>query len=407
MQIPIMVKNPFSTLCFERKKVNSKKDKCLEILLYVTCLFPFTNFIPFLAIGTDTQPYGVAVAVLILLIYLREETRLEKEAVYLLLLCVVMGAFAVMELSDSGMKSVLIRYITYISLFAIPVAVFCVLKRSEGLNESLIKVCIWVWFMAGLIQMTIDKDFGHLFVARQTTNAKRGIVGLATEPSAYGYVCFLLVLLVLEMNKHRLLYLGLLLIQIVVFAGSSVTLVYFGVYAVGIVLNEIVLRKRFAILKALALFGGGIGLLYFAYLQHFLPTRMEELTGYAFAGEWSNLFGDASIYLRIQAIVKSVESFKNNYGLPHGFSTSRQMSGVGILLIEGGVIAIALLFVIGRIIWKAYPKRTRFIFVFGFLIMMLSAIPFSSPIICFYIGYCMYKVWQKEIGASNEENERN
>lgn len=50
-----------------------------------------------------------------------------------------------------------------------------------------------------------------------------------------------------------------LLIQIVVFAQSSVTLVYLAAYIGMYMINELVYCKKHALFKAVVLFGGGVG----------------------------------------------------------------------------------------------------------------------------------------------------
>lgn len=402
MYIKTRHKNPFATMTMERKIWDRTQiiDKVWEILLYLTCLFPFTMWIPFLNAATDTQPYAVIVAFFCVIYYFfvdkaaKENQKMNKLLAFLMLICVAMGAIAILSIPDAGIARVAKQYVMYMSMILIPLAVFFVWKRNDGMNERLIKLCIWIWFLTGVMQKTVNPNFGSQFVFRQSTNAIRGAVGLATEPSAYGFYCFFVLLLTLSFKRNRLLYMALLVIQIFGLAESSVTVMYFGVYIVGFILNEIVLRKRFAILKTALLGGGGLGAVYLAYQKNLLPTRMKQLVGYAFTGNWKRILGDESIALRIGGIVDSFDSFVKHYGMPQGFGGNRAFSGVGILLVEGGIISIVLLFVVGRFIWNAYPKRYRFIFVFGFMITMLSAIPFSSPIVCLYMGYCVYFAWE-------------
>jgi hypothetical protein len=343
------------------------------------------------AMGTDTQPYAMVFSLLVILIYFKQEKEVPASVMLLGSLCLVMGALGMMSIPEAGIKRFVASYATYLSLLFIPYAVSLVLKRNNGLNEKLVKICIWIWFFVGLIQSTVYADFGAVFIGRQTTNATRGVVGLAPEPSAYGYVCFFLILQALEFEKTSKFYILLLLVQIFAFAESTVTLLYVAVYVLGMIINNILLRKKYSVISAVALLGGGLGVLYLAYKMGWLPTRMQEFAGYFFTGNWKLLFWDGSLKNRFYAIQNSFIEFAEYYGLPHGFESSRVMSGTGILLIECGIFALAYLIVIGRMIWNAYPKELRFVFVFGFMILMLSAIPFSSPVVCLYLGYCLYK----------------
>ena len=413
MYIKTRHKNPFASMRIERKIWDRAQvmDKVWEILLYLTCLFPFTMWIPALYTATDTQPYAFVGSVLIISYYFfvdkeKLQNRLmNRNMSMLFFICLLMGVLAIVAIPEYGVMRVAKQYVMYLSVIAIPYAIAMVWKRNGGMNEALIKVCILIWFASGIIQKTIDNNFGSRFVMRQSTSATRGIVGLATEPSAYGFYCFFVLLLVLSFKKNKLLYVALLIIQIFIFAESSVTLIYFGVYVIGYVINEIILHKRFALLKAMTILIGGIAALYYAYQKSLLPSRMRTIMGYIIHSQWDRLLKDGSIEQRIKGIIDSLSVFWANHGLPDGFGHDRYFSGVGILIAEGGIISIILLYVIGKIIWQAYPKKYRFIFVFGFMITMLSAIPFSSPIVCFYLGYCAYMGQVKNADQKGVGNE--
>jgi hypothetical protein len=402
----------FTVPYMERTGQKPVLDKIIELLLYLTCLFPFTMWIPAIYTGSDTQPYAFLVSLAVVMYYFcldknkAQNMRAERIIVLLFWLCVLMGILALVAIPDYGFSAVARKYMTYVSIIAIPYATCLVWKRNGGMNEPLIKVCVLLWFFSGLIQKTINSSFGSGFVVRQTTDSMRGLVGLATEPSAYGFYCFFVLLLVLSFRKNRWLYILLLLIQIFLFAQSSVTLVYFGVYVIGFALNEIVLHKRFALLRSVVLVGAGIGALYYLYTKSLLPTRMNRIMGYVVNANWDELLKDGSIEQRINGITQSFSVLIANRGLPNGFGGDRYFSGVGILIAEGGFISILLLCVIGKIIYDAYPRKYRFIFVFGFMVTMLSSIPFSSPIVCFYLGYCLYMGSESKKKVTGDCDER-
>jgi hypothetical protein len=348
---------------------------------------------PFLYTGTDTQPYAFAVSVIVILYYyfVKKEKTYPKAILLLLLVCVLVGVYAMWDIPDYGFAYVIKRYVMYMSIVAIPEAVFLVMKANAGVNENLIKLCIWLWFFSGVIQRTVKPDFAGQFVARQSTSLIRGVVGFATEPSAYGFWALFVLVMALTFQKHRILYIGLLIVQILGLAQSSVTLIYLGVYFAGYLLNEILLGKRFALLKTVGLSAGVLGLLYFAYQKSLLPTRMYLILRLVLEGSWEKLRMDESISERIGGITQSIADFISNRGIPQGFGGERYFSGVGILLVEGGFLSVVILCILGILIGRAYPRRYRFLFVFGFMVTMMSSIPFSSPIVCMYLGYCVYQ----------------
>lgn len=390
----------------ENKKLDIAKiaDCIFEVLLYSTCLFPFTMWVPVWYTGTDSQPYAFVISILAVLYYvcIKKENKCSREMMLLIFCVLLIGVYAITDAISLGIMYVAKRYVTYVSMASIPLALFFVMKARGRVWERFIKFSIWVWLIAGIIQKWFDSDFAGRYVIRQTTDIERGVVSLATEPSAYGYYCLFVLLLVWGFQKNRLFYMGLLLIQILAMAQSTVTLMYLGIYLIGYALNEILLRKKYAFLKYFGLLGGGLGALYFAYSKQLLPGRMYQIIHLVLIGDWSSLLKDGSIGKRLDGITDSIGRFVDNLALPQGFVGERYFSGNGILLVEGGFISVIILFVLANMIWKAYPGSQRFMFVFGFLIIMFSAIPYSCPIVCMYIGYCCYQAY---IGV--EGNEKN
>lgn len=378
----------------ENKKLDIIKiaDRIFEVLLYITCLFPFTMWIPAWYTGTDSQPYAffVSVCAIIYYVFVRKEKSAPKCILQLALCVFLLGAYAITDALSLGLFTIAKKYVTFASLLTIPLAFFYTLKLRGSVWERIIKAAIWIWLIVGLVQMWIAPDFAGSFVMRQTTDATRGVVSLATEPSAYGYYCLFLLLFVWNFQKGRLLYMGLVLLQILGLAQSTVTLIYIGVYVVGYAINEILIGKKYAFVKyfGLILIGGLVT--YAAYIRQLLPYRMYQIIRFVLNGDWDSLLKDGSIIKRLDGICHSVIRFINNIGLPQGFGGERYFSGNGILLVEGGFISVIILVILAKMIWKAYPGEYRMMFTMGFLLVMFSAIPYSCPIIGMYLGYCCY-----------------
>lgn len=406
MIIPAKVENPFGTLKFDRKvhkgdakgALKAVANKATELLLYMTCFFPFVSLI---YIGSDTQPYA-AIWAFIVLIYFLFAREIRASRVVLLLLCnsLVMGAFAIMGVGEMPFSKLISGSFSYITLLTVPLATFLILRKN-GWNENLTKVLIWVWFLVGFIQKYIQPTFAYSILSRHTTNSTRGVVSLATEPSAYGYMCIFMMVLAFSFQKNKYLYMINILIQIVLFAGSSVTLIYLAVYLGMIILNELVLHKRFAFIKTAGLLSVGVAAILMIYKYIPRTNRIGALL-YYLKNDPKKFFNDDSIRLRAEAIIYSIQGFIENNGLPHGISETRIMSGIGGLFYECGFIAIFILAVIAIIIWKAYPVKTRFIFTAGFMVIMISSIPFTAPLVSFYLGFCIYQGWLREQEKKSE-----
>ncbi len=392
-------KNPLSREKFHRRTISGMPELFFELLLYLTCFFPFIQFVWW---GSDTQPYAALTSVLIILVYWFRTGTGEKKFLVLALCCIGMGAFVLVDIVMDGFLSAFRSYFSYISLICIPLAVFLILKRRGGLNEPLLKCCMWVWFAVGLIQRYFIPEFGFRFLSRHTTGGTRGAISLAPEPSAYGYMCLFMLLLALQMKKNAQLYAVMLLIQIIVFASSSVTLVYLAFYIIAYMLNELLWHKKFALFKVVVVAGGGL-LTLFTIRAVVPPTnRMGALVAYLFE-EPQKIIEDESIVMRVEAIRFGFESFVRNHFLPHGMFDFKIMSGMGGLFYECGFVALLILGAIGVLIWKGSRKGYRFMYVFGYMAIMFSSIPFSAPVMCFYLGVCLYQAWEAERKREEEE----
>ena len=392
--------NPLSRRKFDRKTINDLPGLLLDILLYVTCFFPFVEIV---YIGSDTQPYGALVSLFVVIIYICHNFKVTSKGYLIMaLIGILVGASALVSLFRISVYMVFRSYFGYFSMIVIPLAVFFSMKKNGGMNDTLVKACIWIWFLVGAIQKYVNPTFGYVLLSRHTTNAQRGTVSLASEPSAYGYMCLFMILLAFGLKKNAKLYILLLLVQIVAFAGSTVTLVYLAAYVGFYMLNEILLGKKFALAKVVFLGIAGFGgLLLIQKFASGIP-RMHTLVNLLFTDP-TRLLKDGSIQMRLEDIVFSFRSFWENHMLPHGLSEQKLMSGVGTLFYECGFIAIPLLVTIGVVIWKGYSRDIRLVCVLGFMVVMMSSIPFSSPMVCFYLGYCVYQGWER---ANKKAEER-
>lgn len=381
-------KNPLSNHKFHIRIEKDWCSKIMEWLLYYGCFFPFIQFVIY--IGSDTQPTGAIVAFAVVTVYcIQKRVRVSRRFGLLGAMVLLAGALAVWGLLWVNMYDTLRAYFSYISLLVIPLAAYLIFQRRGGVNERLVKIIIWIWFIVGFVQKYINSSFLYDILSRHVTNEARGVVSLSSEPSAYGYMCMFMLLFVVQFKKNRLLYAVNLLIQIVAFAQSSVTLVYLAVYIGMYIVNELVYCKKYALLKAAVLFGGGLGGLWLIDKVARQGSRIQVLVNSLF-NQPEKLLKDGSITLRLNAITYSIEEFIANYGMPHGM-TQKIMSGIGTVLYEFGVFGIVLVLLVAAVIWMGYPRDERITYTFAFLIIMFSSIPFSAPMISFYLGWCLYQ----------------
>lgn len=396
------IRNSLANFTIHRKIEKDWESKIMEWLLYFGCFFPFIQFVIY--IGSDTQPTGLLVSVAIVLCYfLQKKVGVSARFGLLVSMVLLAGVLAVFGVMQVSLYDTLRAYFGYISLFFIPVATYLVLEARGGVNERLLKLIIWIWFAVGFIQKYINSTFLHNILSRAATNEARGVVSLFSEPSAYGYMCLVMLLFVMKFEKNKVLYMANLLIQIVVFAQSSVTLVYLAAYIGMYMINELVYCKKHALFKAVVLFGGGIGSLLLIEKFARQGSRIQVLVHSLF-NDPERLLNDGSITLRVNAITYSIQEFVANYGMPHGMS-QKIMSGIGTVLYEFGIFGIILVAIIAAIIWRGYERGEGITCTFGFLVMMFSSIPFSAPVISFYLGWCLYCRKQRVMQHENASGE--
>ena len=97
-------------------------------------------------------------------------------------------------------------------------------QRKNYYENNLIFILIFIWFIIGLIQYKIDNTFltNLLYDPRGFNDHGRGIGALAPEPSIYGLMCLLLLILTIE--KKMITSSIFLIIQIFLFSASTTSI---------------------------------------------------------------------------------------------------------------------------------------------------------------------------------------
>ena len=311
-------------------------------MFYMALCFPFVGG---RLVNTDTQPWALFLAILLVLGRCLVTKSWERNGYIDILtlyfgICVVIGLFSatqglpIMSLARSGAN--------YASIFFITIAVYQMLKEQDGLNEKWIKLAIWIWFAVGMIQRFVDRSFAYGLLSLPRTSADRGVVSLSGEPSFYGYMCIFFLLFALEFKKHKLVYMGCLLFQIVFLAMSTITILYLMIFVVFYVLD------------------------------------------------------DPSMNQRMDDIKSALSAFAENIGMPHGYSQYRIMSGYGAALYETGIAAI-LIIVLFAVLFA--EGKHAFTIAASMTVIMFSAVQLACPILSFYLGYMLYKKHAKRVAV--------
>ena len=371
--------------------------RALSRIVYVFCFFPFVSLIN---THTDLQPYALIFSIIyLILLSFTNGCTFPKSLSGILI--VFTGATFILLLSLIFVDNlfVLIKaYASYLSIFAITFATYNILRIDGGVDEGLVKAFIIIWLVIGLVQTFINRRFLLFIVPLLRTTESRGVAGVFSEPSFYGYMCFFAMLLAMDFKKNKIVYISLLLFQIVFIAQSSVSILYIVLFFLFTMISEFSLVSAKIWIKYIFIVLVSFALLQLIFI--YLPgSRITHIyLNFINNGFIDSIFNgnDQSIQERLDAITDSFYYFYKNCGIPgyfllNGFEvTGRFMSGYGVMLYELGILGIVAIISIFNIIKKSYEK-SGIAYALSITIVMFSAVQLAQPLFAFFIGYCIYR----------------
>lgn len=358
--------------------------------------------------GTDTQPYALLVS-LIILVCNYDRVSLPKNMV---IYSVSLIAYATIILAFSIVRGIPLfegvrSYVNYISISVIPVATYEVLEESNGVDETQVKWAIFIWLIVALIQYFISKSFGSFLLEDLRTTDNRGVTSLTNEPSFYGYMCMFALMLTGSFLTKRWPYSILLIVQIVLLAGSAISTLYLLIGTAILILVSFTRLSSKRVLSIIA-FVVGFTVAIYALIEFFPGMRLSQLL-YSALNDPQTLLGDESIMARVDDIGFSISTALNNGFLPALFQGRRIMSGYGNLLIDLGFPGIALIALFFCVAWKGFPGSSLWRKTVSILltIMMFSAIQLSNPLFSFLIGLSFWGCYsqRKKIDSLTERSQ--
>lgn len=373
--------------CIKKFWQKYKLNNVFYFVFYMCVCFPFVgkNFI-----GSDTQPWTLFLTTLIIGVwwfwrkvwYCNIYTNL---LLGFLMFCIIIAFLSIPQ--NQSVTGILRSSANYLSICLIPIATYYVLKTQGGLQEKWLKGVMWVWFGVGFIQSYIDSSFATNLLSHARTHVGRGVMGLAAEPSFYGYMCIFFAIFALNFRRNKFFYIILSAVQILFFAKSTIALLYIIVFGTIYSITWVVQRKPQGFLVILALIIGVIGV-YFTIpsIRLIVVNRTTDMI-YNLFYRRDVLLMDESVMLRFSSIVDSWKGMLDFWGLPHGFSSVRIMSGYGAMIYETGIVGLGVVF----LLFIAMLRGKQGICVaLGVTIMLFSAIQLANPLFDFFIGYCIY-----------------
>lgn len=387
------------------KKYNQINIEHILFALYY--FFALCPFVSPLRLASDLQPFAL-IASLIVIVYLRN-IRITKELY--IILCVLGFATVLLFVAfiqDGSQFFLCVRkYVNYLSVFVIPLAGFNIYVRQGHVNESWIKRLILLWLIVGCIEL-IYPPFSQMILPGSRTTAGRGVVGLAMEPSFYGYTMFFFLILASIFKKNSFAYQLICAFQIVFLAKSSIAIVFLALYLLLWGMEKCQKMYRLSLQKFVKLSLGiimticSITILCQVLVKTMPDSRMVVLAKKMIFNmeSLSNLDElyqlDASVAERVDSIAFALTGFAKNIGLPNGFIYAdgrRIMSGYGTPLYELGIVGVVLIVALIVICMKGFfPHWSKAIAITA---TMFAAIQLSSPTFSFLISVALYKCRRK------------
>jgi hypothetical protein len=386
-------------------------------LLIFFCFFPYLNL---LRLPTDTQPNALLFSIPILLISVRKKF----PSYYLIGFLLFSVAFITLLLSNLDFGSIL-SFSNYVSVMVVPLAVFFTLKFFGGLSYDFFKKVIYTWGIVGIIQKFIYGNFLSFLLSRSSGVAAskgRGVVSLAPEPTYYGSVIILFMIVYFlnfsEKKDYRLLL--IMIIQLVALSISSTSILVLacatGVYFMVVFVN-LPVKKIFIIASYTA-----VSVLIIAVAAPFFAgSRIYKLVSIVLSKPELILL-DQSISERFNAIYFSIGSIFDNYGIPHGYNAykdymlkqsqdpeyamfffnfkienyGRILSGFGMGIFELGIFGLLIPLLIFVSIWRCLKNNSVLFAYILFNLILFTAMSLNNSLILFIIGNMIYLSYLKK-----------
>ncbi len=391
--------------------VTIKTDHVKYWLMLFFCFFPFLNL---LRLPTDTQPNALLFSIPILLASLRKEF----PSYYLFAFLLFLVAFITLLLSKLDLGSIL-SFSNYVSILIVPLAVFFTLRYLGGLSYEFFKKGVYAWGIVGFVQKFIYSSFLSFLLSRSsgdTLSKGRGVVSLAPEPTYYGSIILLFLIIYFLNFSQRKDYkmLTVLMIQLVFLSISSTSILVLGV-ALGMYFLAILINLP--IKKILVIFCVSVatGILISFITPFFAGSRVYKLATIVLLKP-ELIMLDQSISERFNAIYFSIGSIFDNYGVPYGFNAykdymikqslepenamffynfqienyGRILSGFGMGIFELGIFGLLVPFIIFLSIWRCL-RNYAVLFAYILLnLILFTAMSLNNSLILFIIGNMIY-----------------
>ncbi len=391
-------------------KIQHLSTRILPFAALIFFLFPYTKIIPS---SSYTQPYGLLLALVIVVLRPQAITNLPQiDRVMLSFLAMIGVAMVLFQLPLGLQPRELAYLISYITPLVTTAAAFWMLRLYPDMVRKLLIAAAVIWFVVSIIQLFISPTFLTSFVSNDPNLAQdirasgRGTLGLAPEPTHNAF--------------HNLLI------------GASLVMVGGPAWAIGLCIASAFILAQ----SASAVLVIGLGLLLWAVRHPFLgwiialpfifpqfaiqtlssltnpQTRLGSIISRLKDLDPAVVLQDHSINFRLAGASMPILYSIEDFFLPQGvsienwveqrnrilaeqtwvidLSTVGPASGFGLYLVQGGIIALpVILYFMYRLILIRQPHFASFVAIVVFTIF-LGQFYLSTPIFgLFYAALIM------------------
>jgi len=369
---------------------------------FVFCFIPF--LFPNPIVKTNIQPYACIIGVLILLLYFGNAWH-ESYArnTFIMLGLFFYASLFVMVISDVSINAFRGVY-NYFALFVITCATISALESSKKFPEKLCKVMILIWFLVASIQFFFNRGFATgLISGVRWSYSYRGVVGLASEPSFLGIVCFYFLHLIRKFKNNRFVYTVIVLLMGVVYAQSTTGIIFIVGFFSVFLLD--VINSRRGVYIWIASIVAIIAFLF--YLKTKLSgSRLSQIVNAFMNGGIDSVLEDASALVRFNAIGRAFQTALSNGLMPKGFG-NRIGSAYGGMLVELGLFALPAIILISWSMSLTFEKkRSRIAYFIVVTLLLLNNTQIGNPLLLMTMGVNLFFNSEKRKGIQQLEQDR-
>lgn len=383
----------------------------------IFCLFPYTQI---LKIGSYTQPYAFVfcgLGALMSLSQLQKNFPRDQALVVFLFAMLGLTIFMVTCLpspTPQDFKSLLI----YLSPGIFCFSGFAIASENPKLADRIIVAAAVIWLAVGVIQTVVSPTFATQFVGEWEESATivvesgRGVLGLAPEPTHFGFHLIILAATLMIVRKRLYLSIACLAAAVLLARSSSAILVI----ALGSIAYIAFYTRRARVFLI------GVVPAYFAMgaivESGLLPEslRIVGILRTIYEDPMLLITSDNSVNARLGGIYVGVNKVLSNAFIPYGMSSRSWVESIGlslsqypwlydisdagipsglvIVVYQTGVFGLILLFLMLRRVMARHHSKYQSWLLCMMLFVFLSQYMISTPGFGLIYGLMLARVWR-------------